>query len=175
MQRSVLVLGLAAVFAGLTAVLMTAAIAFRSLVLLFVAAPFGVVTYLMWMQASGRFAEMHQRRAEEAENRRERGGFGAEARETGGFGAGARRAAREAKREARTDGARAGPTTVAADTGPSPAEARRILGVDPDADEKRVRQAYREKVKTVHPDADNGDEERFKEVTEAYETLAPES
>lgn len=175
MQRSVLVLGLAAVFAGLTAVLATAAIAFRSLVLLFVAAPFGVVTYLMWMQASGRFAQMHQRRAEQAEKRRERGGFGAEARETGGFGAGARRAARDARREARTDGSRAGPVGAAVDAGPSPAEARRILGVDADAGEERIRQAYREKVKTVHPDADGGDEERFKEVNRAYETLDPES
>jgi curved DNA-binding protein CbpA len=34
-----------------------------------------------------------------------------------------------------------------------------------------VRAAYRERVKEVHPDTEGGDEEAFKRVTRAYETL----
>jgi curved DNA-binding protein CbpA len=34
-----------------------------------------------------------------------------------------------------------------------------------------VKQAYREKVKEVHPDTDGGDEEAFKKVNRAYERL----
>jgi len=55
--------------------------------------------------------------------------------------------------------------------GPSPAEAYRRLGLDPDADDDAVRRAYRERVKSVHPDREGGDEEEFKRVTEAYEVL----
>ncbi|MFC7114352.1 DnaJ domain-containing protein [Natronoarchaeum sp. GCM10025703] len=34
-----------------------------------------------------------------------------------------------------------------------------------------MRKAYREKVKSVHPDTADGDEEEFKRVTNAYERL----
>jgi curved DNA-binding protein CbpA len=50
-------------------------------------------------------------------------------------------------------------------------EAARVLGVDPDADQSTVDDAYRERVKEVHPDA-GGDAERFKRVKQAYETLS---
>ena len=50
------------------------------------------------------------------------------------------------------------------------ADAYRHLGLDRDADERAVRRAYRERVKEVHPDR-GGDEEEFRKVTEAYETL----
>jgi hypothetical protein len=58
-----------------------------------------------------------------------------------------------------------------ASDGPTAAEAYRTLGLDPGADESSIKRAYREKVKQVHPDADGGDEEAFKEVTAAYERL----
>ncbi|SFR93748.1 DnaJ domain-containing protein [Halomicrobium zhouii] len=58
-----------------------------------------------------------------------------------------------------------------ANSGPTAAEAYRTLGLDPGADESSVKQAYREKVKQVHPDTDGGDEEAFKAVTAAYERL----
>lgn len=51
-------------------------------------------------------------------------------------------------------------------------EAYRVLGLDPGADTTDVKQAYREKVKSVHPDTATGDEEAFKRVTQAYERLA---
>jgi curved DNA-binding protein CbpA len=50
-------------------------------------------------------------------------------------------------------------------------EAYRVLGLSPGSDADAVRDAYREKVKNVHPDAEGGDEESFKRVNEAYETL----
>lgn len=56
--------------------------------------------------------------------------------------------------------------------GPTAAEAYQILGLDPDADQQAIKQAYRQKVKSVHPDIESGDEERFKEVKEAYERLS---
>jgi curved DNA-binding protein CbpA len=46
-----------------------------------------------------------------------------------------------------------------------------VLGVSPDADESTVRRAYRDRIKEVHPDAEDGDEEVFKRVQEAYEVL----
>ena len=51
------------------------------------------------------------------------------------------------------------------------AEAYRTLGIDPGADEATVKQAYREKVKEVHPDTGDGDEETFLAVKDAYERL----
>jgi len=57
------------------------------------------------------------------------------------------------------------------DSGPSQREAYRVLGLDPGANEEAIRDAYRRKVKDVHPDAADGDEKEFKRVTEAYETL----
>jgi curved DNA-binding protein CbpA len=52
----------------------------------------------------------------------------------------------------------------------SPARARGVLGVSTDAGPDAVREAYREKVKEVHPDR-GGSAESFKRVTEAYEAL----
>jgi len=54
----------------------------------------------------------------------------------------------------------------------SAAEAYRRLDLGPDADDDRVKAAYRKKVKDVHPDTDGGDEESFKQVKEAYERLS---
>ncbi|MGH9068830.1 MAG: molecular chaperone DnaJ [Acidimicrobiales bacterium] len=49
-----------------------------------------------------------------------------------------------------------------------------LLGIDRSATEEEIRKAYRKRARELHPDANGGDpatEERFKEVTLAYETL----
>ena len=45
-----------------------------------------------------------------------------------------------------------------------------VLGVSPDASEDEIKTAYRELCRKYHPDK-GGDEEKFKAVSEAYETL----
>jgi hypothetical protein len=155
-DRDRLVLGLAAVFAGVTVVLVVLAFV-RQLFLLFLALPFAATTYIMWNHATGRLEARTRRRARQAGRgeRRGPGGFGATARgaTTGPGGAGRRTA------------------TAAADAGPSRREAYETLGLDPGADADEVRRAYRAKVKEVHPDTEGGDEEAFKRVNRAYEAL----
>src|SRR5437773_6249400 len=49
-----------------------------------------------------------------------------------------------------------------------------VLGVSREADEAEVKKAYRKLAMEHHPDRNNGDkaaEEKFKEITEAYEVL----
>jgi len=49
-----------------------------------------------------------------------------------------------------------------------------VLGVQPDADDKTIRQAYRKLARQYHPDVNPGDKqaaERFKEINEAYEAV----
>lgn len=114
----------------------------------------------------------------------ERGGFGAGPRDDWEpQGAWARRAREERRRErerARADAAsgrtgRTGPGgspgSRADPRGTTRREAYEVLGVEPGADQETIRTAYREKVKTVHPDAKTGDEEAFKRVTAAYDRL----
>ena len=50
-----------------------------------------------------------------------------------------------------------------------------ILGVNENADEKTIRQAYRKLARKHHPDVNPGDksaEERFKDINEANEVLS---
>jgi curved DNA-binding protein len=46
-----------------------------------------------------------------------------------------------------------------------------ILGVDKTASDKEIKKAYRKLAKENHPDKVEGNEERFKEIADAYETL----
>jgi curved DNA-binding protein CbpA len=51
----------------------------------------------------------------------------------------------------------------------------KILGINRDANEQEIKKAYRSLVLVCHPDRNPGDreaEEKFKEVTEAYEILS---
>jgi hypothetical protein len=173
-NRDRLLMALAAVFAGLSVFVAMVAIVFQP-VLLIVAVPFGVVTYFMWYQASGRLGRRIYRgvenRARTDERRRERGGFGAGPR--GDYEPRSERFRETSGARARAGGRRARQRTAPRSTdGPTPREAREILDVEAGADEEAVRRAYREKVKDVHPDTPDGDEERFKKVTAAYERLA---
>ena len=47
-----------------------------------------------------------------------------------------------------------------------------ILGVSKDASEAEIKKAYRKLAHKYHPDKDGGDEVKFKEINEAYQTLS---
>lgn len=148
-----------------------------------VAAVFGLVTYLLWMHGTGRLAarlyERVQRQAEHnvgrerAGRRTARGGFGAGPREDWRppGGRGRRRRTRKQRAGQRRTGSRRSSDDGTGDGGPTVAEAARRLDVAPDADQQTIKQAYRERVKSAHPDADGGSEEAFKRVRAAYERL----
>lgn len=46
-----------------------------------------------------------------------------------------------------------------------------VLGISGQPTESQIRQAYREKAKVFHPDAEGGSAERFREITEALDLL----
>jgi len=159
-----LVLGLAAVFLGLTAFLVVVGLAVNPL-LLFLALPFGGVAYLMWYRATGRLGARFDGAAAGARARRTR----TRTRTRTESRAGERRRVRDgARRRAHGDRTDRAPRT---DGRPSAREAARTLGVSPDASGDELKRAYRRKVKETHPDADGGTEEAFKRVTRAYDRL----
>ncbi|TQQ81051.1 J domain-containing protein [Halonotius terrestris] len=175
MSRNGLIMGIAAVLVGITTLMLIVGVVVNPF-FLFVALPFGGAAYLMWYQASGKLAD--RIRANPAGYARSTRGDGG----PGGFDAGpfeggrfTRERVRENRRRARGQrgqGRRArGAGSVGQPTGLSKSEAADILGVDTGADEGEIKAAYREKVKTAHPDAPEGDEEEFKSVKNAYETL----
>ena len=145
MDRDRLLLGLAAVFAGLTVLVTVAALAVQPF-LLIVAIPFAILTYFLWYQATGRLEARTRRRQTRARQ--------ATATDAGPRG-----------------GAATGRRPPGPNDGPSRAEAYRRLGLEPGAGESAVKRAYRERVKEVHPDTETGDQETFKQVTRAYERL----
>ncbi len=49
-----------------------------------------------------------------------------------------------------------------------------ILGIDRKADKEEIKQAFRKLAHKHHPDKQGGDEERFKEISEAYSVLSNE-
>nr|WP_303650308.1 J domain-containing protein [Halalkalicoccus sp. NIPERK01] len=121
------------------------AAAYRTPVPLAIALPFGVTGYVLWYQGTGRLAARVRERARRPGRERTR------TRE------------RTRRRNART-------TRPPRTSGPTRREAYRTLGLDPGAGTGEVKRAYREKVKTTHPDR-GGDEEAFKEVANAYDRL----
>ncbi len=170
MNQNGLLLGVAAILMGITVVMLISGLAV-SPILLVVALPFGAAAYLIWFHASGRLAD-RVRANPTAYTRSQRdgdapGSFGAGAFSDGRF---SREQTRQNRRRARATGA------AAADSRPrlTQREAAGILGVDVGADHAEIKQAYRSKVKTSHPDAPDGDEETFKSVRRAYETLSGE-
>jgi predicted outer membrane lipoprotein len=175
-QRKRLVTGLAGAFGLMTAILAVGGVVY-SPALLLLAAVFGLVTYLLYEHATGRILDRIYRGVE-----RQAATDGADGGR-GGFGAGPReewrpprdRQRRRAGRRARQRGPAGrgggrGPAAGVRD-GPTPREAYDVLGLDPGADDSTVREAYRERIKEVHPDTQSGDEEEFKRVREAYEVL----
>ena len=46
-----------------------------------------------------------------------------------------------------------------------------LLGVKPDTDFKEVKRAYRKLANKYHPDKENGDEEKFKQIQQAYDNI----
>ena len=47
-----------------------------------------------------------------------------------------------------------------------------ILGVDKTSSDQEIKKAYRKLAKENHPDKVEGNEERFKEIADAYDTLS---
>jgi DnaJ-domain-containing protein 1 len=192
-DRDTLVLGLAAVFAGISMLLVVLGFAYQ-LFFLVVAVPFALATYLMWEHASGRFRE-RIRRSQTRRGRR-RGEEGAAARgpnDFRGFGPGRRSAAdgagtggpngpggaaggagRRGRSDRRGGGRRrrSREAEEAASSRLSSAEAYRALGLSSSATTAEVKDAYRSKVKEVHPDTESGSREEFKRVNRAYERLS---
>ena len=51
----------------------------------------------------------------------------------------------------------------------------KILGVGEKVSNQEVKKAFRKLAKQHHPDSENGNEEKFKEINEAYQVLSDES
>lgn len=51
----------------------------------------------------------------------------------------------------------------------------KILGVDKGASEEEIKKAYRKLAHKYHPDKEGGEEEKFKEINEAYQVLSDKS
>ncbi|WP_312908344.1 J domain-containing protein [Natronosalvus caseinilyticus] len=190
MQRSPIVLLVAALFAGMTALLVIGSFVSRSPIPFVVAVPLGATAYFMYYHGSGKLLESLRRRQVRSRQRQhERTRHARGNRDRGGFGAGPRARGdprTRGEREARFgvglggDGSGSGPTgwrsedprnrVSATSSEPTTAEARSVLGVDPTADQATIKRAYRDRVKDVHPDR-GGDEAEFKRVTAAYDRL----
>jgi hypothetical protein len=180
-----IVVGLAGAFVGMTALLLIGGVVLHPIALA-LAVPFGAVSYFLWYHATGRLHDQARRSAEAAgptERERARQRARAEANRErayraagtdGGRGASGRRGG------ARGPGGPGGRGGTGArdprDRAPAAdrmteREAYETLGLDRTADGEAVRRRYRERAKRLHPDGEDGDEEEFKELNEAYEVL----
>lgn len=179
-NRTVLV-GMAATFVGLTALLVVAGLAVNP-ILLALAVPFGFVAYLLWYHATGRLQDRARREAEsigptERERARQRARATENRRDayrTAGATAGSTRAGTTDGRaggRARAGGGGDPRNRAPPSNAMSEREAYETLGLDPSADAETVRSTYRDRAKRLHPDADGGDEESFKRLNRAYEVL----
>ncbi|TKX58073.1 molecular chaperone DnaJ [Halorubrum sp. SS7] len=177
MTNRTIVVGLAGAFVGMTALLVIGGIVLHPIALA-LALPFGAVSYFLWYHATGRLHDQARRSAEAAgptERQRARQRARAEANRErayraagtdGGRGATGRRGG------ARRPGGAGDPRdrAPAADR-MTEREAYETLGLDRTADSEAVRRRYRERAKRLHPDGEDGDEDDFKELNEAYEVL----
>ncbi len=171
--RRWLIVGLTAVFCGLTVLTAMVGIVFEPFAFL-LTTMFGVTTYVLYQHASGRLRERVVRTANRSRSSGAdpgRGGFGAGPR--GPFRSRRRRARQRAQyQQAQYEQAQRQQAPPTEPSGLSTAEAYDVLDLGEDADQSAIKRAYREKVKTVHPDADSGDADAFHRVTEAYERLS---
>ena len=181
MTNRPIVVGLAATFIGLTALLLVAGV-IVSPVLLAVAVPFAVVSYFLWYHASGRLRdrvrheatragpterERARQRARAAENRR----YAYQAAGTTDGGGGPRADDGPRWGAARGPGASGSRDRTPRTDRMTERDAYETLGLDPGADQETIRSTYRDRAKRLHPDAESGDESAFKKLNEAYEVL----
>lgn len=172
MVRDTLGLVLAGVLAGLAAVLLIAAIAVQPFLAL-VALPFAASAYLVWESSVGAYGPRRVGQGRRAGARRARAANGRTAADGPGHAGERRRGWERTRDHARAGGRRRANARGRARDPDSLArrEAARVLGVDADADPAAVRSAYRDRVKEVHPDTEDGDSETFQRVNDAYERL----
>jgi len=163
-DRNGLILGVSAVLFGITALMLIVGVVVNPFFLL-AAVPFGASAYLLWYQASGKLAD--RIRSNPDSYARSPGGDAG----PGSFDAGPFEG-RFSDERTRRNRRRSRSTAGAEQSDFSPSKARRILDVDATADETDIKTAYRRKAKEHHPDTDSGDEEMFKKVSQAYETLS---
>ena len=183
MTNRTIVVGLAGTFVGMTALLVIAGVVLHPIALA-LAVPFGVVSYFLWYHASGRLRDRARRSAEgagptERERARQRArtaanrerAYRAAGAADGGRGPGARRRGARGPGGPGGSGARDPRDRAPSTDRMTEREAYETLGLDRTADGETVRRTYREHAKRLHPDGENGDEEEFKRLNEAYETL----
>lgn len=139
--RSRLLLGVAATLAG-TSVVMVGLGLLTNVLILVLALPIGAAAAIIWADVTGRLPMRFRRRIRSRADHP-----GAQDR---------RRRHRVPASSTTTDEERT---------------ARKILGVEADADMETIRRAFRDRVKEAHPDADGGSETEFKRVTDAYDRL----
>lgn len=177
MYGSRIVTGLAVVLTGIALLFAVLALVYN-LVFVTAAVVFGLSAYFVWYHASGRLARRLYRGVEaRAETgRADNVGAGPRAdwevsREREAGSKAGREAWDAAGREWHKGGGQPGRGQTATHR-QSERAAYAALDLSPGADERAVRAAYRRKVKEVHPDQPDGDEDRFKEVQAAYERLS---
>ena len=182
MTNRTIVVGLAGAFVGMTALLLIGGVVLHPIALA-LAVPFAAVSYFLWYHATGRLHDQARRSAAQAgptERERARQRARAEANRErayraagtdGGRGAGGRRGSARGPGGPGGAGARDPRDRAPAADRMTEREAYETLGLDRTADGEAVRRRYRERAKRLHPDGEDGDEEEFKDLNEAYEVL----